>query len=401
MLDNTEERLAVLDKFPKLKTLHTAAVGYAYDKRDFDNHRPVFIDAEDHVTVAPKHRLEGFELNPDDAEAAGTKRTNHPFDMPFLNYTLTDHAWSQLGGRLGPILFGSGKARSIPNPWMVASAGHKDSAVRGAFAGYMNTLVANYPKPWLIRTYKDQCRAILTNRYAIIDNVELLRIAAKSLDIQTTSMNLEQVEFGYTRMNPDWLVLDAILKGINPNDLDDPGGELGDIMGGNPYGLGVRIKNNEIGSGSLSVATLLKRSSCNNSIVIADTAYKARHIGLRTALLNDVTVAIGQAMMLGVEAMSQFMKARTLAIPNFHFRVDELIKEMGWSTETGHALRSGTEGQETMYGMINGISAAAQTIENPETRESAEELAGSLLVNPVKTFGRRDWAVAGMPQGDR
>jgi hypothetical protein len=374
-----ERRTRILNQYPALKKLHDQSVEDDYHKRDYSKHSPTFVPGlnEGKTQLIPQDKLHGLES---------------------VRYSMTENAWTQLGSKLGSALHGKGSGRSLPKPWLLASADHENHAVRSMFAGQMNALSGiatnDLRKSWFIRTYKQQCRAVLSDRYAAVDNTQIIRLVASSLDMQANQMGSPNApKFTRRHLTPDSLGLDVLMKGVNPRDDQSP-----DTPGENPYGLGFRIKNNEIGTGCLMVAPYIQRNSCTNSIVIADGAFKVAHIGLSYKLLSDMTAAIGQALMLSVEYMEHLLKSRTVEIPNFHAKIDEMCKSLGWGEDFAHSIRTGSEGRETQYGLVNGVTFAAQLIEDPDERMNREEIGGRILANPkglFKSVVDREWVTAG------
>ena len=108
------------------------------------------------------------------------------------------------------------------------------------------------------------CRAILSERYKIIDNdlvmERLFPILQEQVGMEVVSSEITETKFYLKARFP------AMEREIKLND---------------PVQAGVVITNSEVGSGSISVALLIYRLRCLNGMVLADEAFKVRraHLG--------------------------------------------------------------------------------------------------------------------------
>ena len=60
----------------------------------------------------------------------------------------------------------------------------------------------------------------------------------------------------------------------------------------------------------------------------------------------------------------------------------------GWDEPMALNVAAGTENQQTKAGIVNGITFAAQKVEDPDKRADMEVLGGRILCGPDTIFGR-------------
>jgi hypothetical protein len=312
-------------------------------------------------------------------------------------YGVTDHGWTQFCGKLGEAL--TGKGTSLHRNTFQTGASHKNPAIRASFTETLNTLMAEASgSVWLIRTYEDLARAFMSPSYAEVDNSDLLRVLAESLMLQgQKGLNLSDIQFTkHSMVTPDDLHTQVVLKGLDPRDELNPDQDrwqgFGGAPGGMPYGVGVRVTNNETGRRGITVAGIVKRTSCDNSIRVGEST-TIRHRGSAAALLYQVTVAMHSALKVGMEGLDRLMKVRMVEIPNVFAEIDHLAEKYEWSTDTTNQVRKGTEGQNNLYGLVNGISSVPANAKLPiDTVMEFEDLAGELLITPESVFAPREHA---------
>jgi hypothetical protein len=364
MLDNVVERQEVLAQFPKLEKLHRESVDYDLGKVDYgEQHEP---------------RIEGMQVTVNHP-LFGQIEDFHTEDDPVQRWDMTDNAMSQLSGRLGIALHGKGTRRAMaPLRWFQSNAGHDNELVKMACSAYLNTLIDHHTGGWFMRFHGNDCRAILSDRYAVIDNTPLIRMVGAILDRQRGN-GLEGIKFGRAWVSRDRIILDVILKTFDTQDPDSG------------YGVGFRLTNDEIGRGATYVSPMYLRNACFNSAVWEEEQHRFVHAGVRQDMEDRVTIAMMNALKSSREMVVQMLSARTVEIPNLFEVVEKLGEEQGWEPATIATAMIETNGQNTHYGLINGITGVARTIEDEEKRHEVEVLGGELLMTPSKHI-RTDWA---------
>lgn len=286
-------------------------------------------------------------------------------------YYLTDNATQQLCAKLGPGTFGKGNSKSLPRE--VVSNWLHDEDYAPHMAAILNAHIERLESRFVVRTYQDQARAVLSEQYAAIGNTTMLETTEKALELLSKRAGRDvSPNIWRSDITPDNLSLRLT---IGTDVL--PQGER------TSYGFGLWIGNNETGRGGLEVLPLIKRTSCNNSIVIQsenpDAVLQTIHRGSVGLLADRVAVAIGNALKLGTIYLNKLLATREIEIPNIFETISQMASKEGWSEDFSNAIRRGTEGQYNVYGLINGLTFAAQTSENAEVTIAVEKKAGQLL----------------------
>lgn len=311
---------------------------------------------------------------------------------------LTDSAWGQTAEKLGVALYPGGGSKTLGKKFVDASRQHKDNAVVKAFSGYLNALMVSNQRDWFVRSYDGQIRAVLSPRYAPVSNTEMLQTAKRALEMQAEQgVKIDGYEFSRPVITPDDMHIQIIVRGLDPKDPlgGTPGvTPMNGTPGGMPYGIGFYMRNNETGSGGIEVMPVLKRGACDNSIIIPDgrQRMKAIHVGARGLILSDMSNAMADALAFTEEYLIRFLNARTVEIPNFDKVISAFAESNGWNGEQIAAVSRGSEGQQTVYGLVNGVSFMAHAATaNHDDRITAEKLAGSILHKPRDLFPKQEW----------
>jgi hypothetical protein len=186
-------------------------------------------------------------------------------------------------------------------------------------------------------------------------------------------------EFHRCSVSPDHLVLRLLYLNTH---REDPGNA------GTLY-LGFLIQNDEIGMGRLKAHLLLWNHGCTNAIRVGEgveITHQYRNVGAGEWMKTQLLGALGQIAQTGPEYMERLFAAHYKALPKLGGIIAALAKEYNWKPEFANAVGIGTNGEETVGGLINGITAATQTIESPVLQVRWETLAGELLVDDSGLF---------------
>lgn len=233
-------------------------------------------------------------------------------------------------------------------------------------ATQLNHWLRQTKRRWFVRAYDDTCRAVLSDRYTPIGVTDTLQYIKEAVD---SKMGDAPLEIANRYVGEDVLHIKLIFKHVNT------GREHGD------YGIGGYITTGEIGNRKLGVYPLIKRSSCNNSIIVPDSewSWQSRHIGSTHVMKQLFIAAIFNVLEGSVNTLERLLETQQQSLENFPDFVDKLVKHKGWTVETGKAILVGSEGNESLFGVINGISAAARVESDPTVRANMELVAGSYL----------------------
>lgn len=245
----------------------------------------------------------------------------------------------------------------------------------------------------LIRILDGQVRAILSERYRRLDNIDLaehvLPILQRLPDAQIASAELTA-----TRMYLK--VVTRLSAEVVPGDIVQ---------------AGVVVSNSEVGAGSLAVQPLLFRLLCRNGLIASDYALRKTHVG-RIQAAADEAVVVFQDDTLRADDHAFFLKARdvvqaAVSEVSFQLLVQRLratrtirlaadpvqavtVLAQRYSLNDGE--RSGVlrhligNGEWSGYGLINAVTGYAQDVEDYDRATELEALGGRLVELPS-----RDW----------
>lgn len=280
--------------------------------------------------------------------------------------TPTRWAWSQIFNKLGPVVLKGN--RSLPADYLLALKPHQRAAL-------LNDHIGDAKQTWLVRSFDNTARAVLSDKYTAISNTELLdivdRVAAGTT--QTHSLTRD------SSVNPDSLNLRIIWKDVDTGD---------DHNGNGRWGIGVGVTNGETGNRRGGIYPLIKRHSCDNSILfdLEGQKYEFLHLGSLHAKLANVKAAIGNALPFAAELLDTLIQADAIEIPNIDEVIAGICAERGWDNKIQIRIAQGTEGQTTKLGLVNGITFAAHEVVNPDEKTDFQLFGGAILLAPDSVF---------------
>jgi len=132
----------------------------------------------------------------------------------------------------------------------------------------VNRLLSEDDRTFFFRTHEDVARAVLSDRYKAIDNVEVLIAAAPVLKDMS-------IEFLSASISDTRMYLQVSFPGME-----------GEVEVGDTVRYGLTITNSEVGMGMVRVSPTLWRLVCSNGMV-RQTAIKHRHIGRQMDMGED------------------------------------------------------------------------------------------------------------------
>ena len=239
-----------------------------------------------------------------------------------------------------------------------------------------------------VRTRKDDdgnqvARAIVSERYGVIDNLEAMEMIIDSL--------------------PSKSALKEALASHLFNDGDDMYGNLliPDNMKSEPdsdYGVGIAFRNSEIRNATFKVSPFLFRAICLNGMIWGrqDSSIKVnqRHMGKidRAELSEQVRRAITVALTQGNDLLTLMGHAKQVEVNNVGNTIAQLARDnklTGLQGKLWHkgyidSLQesSGHVHENTAFGIVNGLTRSAKEY-NGSTREQLETVASAILAPAI------------------
>jgi len=188
-------------------------------------------------------------------------------------------------------------------------------------------------------------RAVLSDRYAIVDHLPLLETLGQllpqhQLQVQSWSLDDEQL---IVRLN---------VPGDHPASLEDP------------LRVGLHLSNSEVGLGRITITALITRLVCTNGLVVkvADLGgVHRKHVGRAGESLREVVqAAIPRVLAEADEAAVRFVRLRQVPAPQpLDAFIERTAKEAELSEANTQRARGLLEG-ETLFDVVNAFTRLAQ-----------------------------------------
>lgn len=221
---------------------------------------------------------------------------------------------------------------------------------------------------WFLRCKGDALRGVLSERYCCFDNTDLMQALEPVLD---PSYAVEW--FALTEESFHLRLLDFRLSR--------------DVLPGDRLVAGIHVANSEVGKRAVTVDALVYRLVCRNGLVRlvrGASLMNRRHVALsRIEFDAALRRALTAALVNGAGFMERLMLATNQPVDDVDRTIRRLSNQWGLSQTTQMQIRdsllSENRGQqETVFGLVNAVTNAAQTLP-PDDRYSLEALASTLL----------------------
>lgn len=272
--------------------------------------------------------------------------------------------------------------------------------------GTVNELFKREPEKRLVRTLDGRARAFLSNRYRILDNLDLMQFILPTIRDMPGGANIVSTGLTESRM---------YLKVELPDmEAEIPGG-LRSASGlrkvGDTLRYGFMLSNSEIGAGALTVAPYSITLDCTNGMTHAEFGTKKYHLGGRLTdeeetfrVFRDETIeAADRAFFLKVRDVVQAVASETVfdqIVAQFHgaaelkiegdvpATVEAVTKRFDLTETEGSAmLRNLIEGGDlSALGMAQAITRTASDVESYDRASELERVGGKVI-----ELERKDW----------
>lgn len=254
------------------------------------------------------------------------------------------------------------------NYWLEESVKYEQETKDEASHSGNGTEPHQKDRPWLLRTRGEKLRAVLSDRYVAIDNDAIIdwcllvtqeRFTVASFDLSEESMHLR------------------LLQKMEPYE----------VLPDDPYFFGLHIANSEVGKRSVSIDAVLYRLVCTNGLlrpIEGDRLLRQRHVLKARGYVKDMLLdGIGKSLNMAQSLLSELTLAARTPVEGIEATITRLAGQWDLSKTfvklAVQAVASERSAyQETLYGLLNGLTAAAQSLGSDE-RYRVEALAGSLL----------------------
>jgi len=241
----------------------------------------------------------------------------------------------------------------------------------------VNTWLKKQERNFFIRGISDSVRAFLSERYRVIDHLDVLYCALNEL--QAHEAEIEDCYLSETEMNVK----------VKSHKLKDFVRHKDDLIIG-----GLLLTNSETGHKALRVEPRIFRVLCTNGMVLEDFVTKKIHLGnvlfdeeiylsIRRSI-RELFKRFGEIVQTLRENTEIKIKSPQKVINNLveHYHLSEKQKE-------NILIAFGAEPENDKYGIANAVARAAQAETDWEKAIELEKIGGKIISLPLKEF--KEW----------
>lgn len=251
------------------------------------------------------------------------------------------------------------------------------------------------PERRMFRTLDGYIRAVLSDRYRRLDDIDMLQQAILPVFEETPGLQVQ-----VCALTPERMHIVAYLPGLT----DEV--KVGDIVC-----AGVSIRNSEVGAGAMVAEPRLLRLICMNGMTVSAAAMRKFHIGRRAAEDSDEALDVFSDETLAADDHATFLKCRDIVRAaldevKFHEIVTRMqetatteavkpiaavevlanrysFKEDEQDTILQHLIQGGDLSQ---WGVLNAVTRAAQDMPDYARQHELEVIGGELAMMPSKEW---------------
>lgn len=224
------------------------------------------------------------------------------------------------------------------------------------------------PERWRLRVKDDTLRGVLTDRYVCLDNRDVL-----STLLPMVEPRYEVGWFALTQESFHLRLTDPLLaREVLPNDR---------------LVAGVHLANSEVGKRAVTVDAMVYRLVCSNGLVRlvhgGNLLYQRHLSWSKPRFESNLRQAVREALVHGVGFIERMSWATRVPVSDMDTAIGALSQRWSLSQATETDLRQSlldmpTGQQETLYGLVNAVTHAAQKLP-ADDRYDLEALAGELV----------------------
>jgi len=240
----------------------------------------------------------------------------------------------------------------------------------------VNTWLRKNGKDIFIRGLGNSVRAFLSDRYRVIDHLDVLLCALNEL--QAHDAEIEACFLSEIEMN---------IK-VKSQKLKDFVRHKDDLIMG-----GIFITNSETGHKALRVEPRMFRVKCSNGMIVEELVTREIHIGNEDEISDEIVYLslrrsirelfsrFGEIVLLLRESTEAKIRNPQKVIQNV---VDQY--KLSEAQKANILMAFGAEPEYDQYGIANAVTLAAQKEETWEKSVELEKLGGKLVALPMEEF---------------
>ena len=244
----------------------------------------------------------------------------------------------------------------------------------------VNTWLKRSEKEFFIRRSGDSVRAFLSDRYRVIDHLDVLYCALNEL--QSHEAEIEGCFLSETEMN-------IKVKSQKLRDFVRHKDDL--IMGG------IFLTNSETGHKALRVEPRLFRVKCSNGMIVEEMVTREIHIGNGDEIYDEIIYlsirrSIRELFGRFGEIIQHLRESTEIKVRNPQKVIQNVVEQykLSESQKANILMAFGAEPEYDQYGIANAMTLAAQKEETWEKTVELEKLGGKLVALPMEEFKTLD-----------
>ena len=242
----------------------------------------------------------------------------------------------------------------------------------------VNTWLRKTEKDFFIRGLADSVRAFLSERYRVIDHLDVLYCSLNEL--QAHEAEIEDCFLSEIEMN-------IKVKSQKLRDFVRHKDDL--IMGG------LFLTNSETGHKALRVEPRVFRVKCSNGMIIEEFVTREIHLGdevLDEMIYLSVRRSIRELFNKFGEITQILREATEIKIKSPQKVINNVVEQykLSEAQKVNILIAFGAEPEHDKYGIANAITLAAQKEETWEKSVELERVGGNLIALPIEEFKSLD-----------
>ena len=244
----------------------------------------------------------------------------------------------------------------------------------------VNTWLHKTDKDFFIRGLGDSVRAFLSDRYRVIDHLDILYCSLNEL--QAHEAEIENCYLSEIEMNIK--VKSSTLKDFVRHKDDQ-------IVGG------LFFTNSETGHKALRVEPRLFRVKCSNGMIVEEFVTREVHLGYGDELYDEMIYlslrrSIRELFSRFGEIIQALRESTEVKIKNPQKVINNVVEQykLSEAQKENILMAFGAEPEYDKYGITNAISLAAQKEETWEKSVELERIGGKLISLPIEHFKTLD-----------
>jgi hypothetical protein len=244
----------------------------------------------------------------------------------------------------------------------------------------VNTWLRKTEKEFFIRGLGDSIRAFLSDRYRVIDHLDVLYCSLNEL--QAHEAEIEDCFLSEIEMN-------IKVKSQRLRDFVRHKDDL--IMGG------LFLTNSETGHKALRVEPRLFRVKCSNGMIIEELVTREVHLGNSDELLDEMIYlslrrSIRELFGRFGEIIQTLRESTEIKVRNVQKVINNVVEQykLSEAQKENILMAFGAEPEYDKYGIANAITLAAQKEETWEKSVELERIGGNLIALPIEEFKSLD-----------